>query len=461
MRYSLDPREQYKITMEIEDAGLGAWRDLPLPHTQRRLSLADRREPRLLSGCPLPDRLAVATRTTPRSAPSGSRTSGSRKSRSRSTAEDTAMTGKPSYRLPAPAVRRATRSSERFCAECGMPLTYAGKVDVEESATGSRERARKVNPEYTRGDLRRVATARQQPEAELIQMLLLEEGVPSTVRRVGRLRRARFARRGPARRARPRVRARGRARDPAAERDHRRGADRAAGHVDRPRPPGRAAAARPPARLFAAGLVSGSCCRSTTDRRRLAFPAAISQRAVASGVTSARGEAMRSRWARQSVARSAFEASNADWSARAGSCAPADGRAAGRPLGPCSRASRSKSAPATSGESRGEGGNRTTPRAGGSRSPAAAAAPGPRSTGRRLRAATAPAAARRDVRGRSGGGRTGLFSPRPASCRARSGVSMSASSESGTAARRPQALRREHVDLARREPAGHVAARRR
>jgi hypothetical protein len=64
-----------------------------------------------------------------------------------------------------------------------MPLTYAGRVDVEEPASGSRERARKINPEYTRGDLRRVATARQQPEAELIQMLLLEEGVPSTVRR--------------------------------------------------------------------------------------------------------------------------------------------------------------------------------------------------------------------------------------------------------------------------------------
>jgi hypothetical protein len=64
-----------------------------------------------------------------------------------------------------------------------MPLTYAGRVDVEEPASGSRERARKINPEYTHGDLRRVATARQQPEAELIQMLLLEEGVPSTVRR--------------------------------------------------------------------------------------------------------------------------------------------------------------------------------------------------------------------------------------------------------------------------------------
>ena len=72
---------------------------------------------------------------------------------------------------------------ERFCTDCGMPLTYAGKVDVTERATGAREQARKIKPEYTRGDLRRVATGRHQPEAELIQMLLLEEGVPSTLRR--------------------------------------------------------------------------------------------------------------------------------------------------------------------------------------------------------------------------------------------------------------------------------------
>jgi hypothetical protein len=93
------------------------------------------------------------------------------------------MTSKPSLPLACP--RCATRYplEERFCSECGMPLTYAGKVNVEESASGVRERARKVNPEYTRGNLRRVATARQQPEAELIQMLLLEEGVPSTLRR--------------------------------------------------------------------------------------------------------------------------------------------------------------------------------------------------------------------------------------------------------------------------------------
>jgi hypothetical protein len=93
------------------------------------------------------------------------------------------MAAKPPLPLACP--RCATRYplEERFCADCGMPLTYAGKVDVEESATGTRAQARRINPEYTRGNLRRVATASQQPEAELIQMLLLEEGVPSTVRR--------------------------------------------------------------------------------------------------------------------------------------------------------------------------------------------------------------------------------------------------------------------------------------
>ena len=72
---------------------------------------------------------------------------------------------------------------ERFCAKCGMPLTYAGEVNAEEEATEKQARARKIKPQYSRGELRKVATGRQQPEAELIQMLLLDEGVPSTLRR--------------------------------------------------------------------------------------------------------------------------------------------------------------------------------------------------------------------------------------------------------------------------------------
>jgi LPXTG-motif cell wall-anchored protein len=72
---------------------------------------------------------------------------------------------------------------ERFCAKCGMPLTYAGQLNAEQPVTERHERARKVKPVYSRGELRRVAIGRQQPEAEFIQMLLLEEGVPSTLRR--------------------------------------------------------------------------------------------------------------------------------------------------------------------------------------------------------------------------------------------------------------------------------------
>ncbi len=41
----------------------------------------------------------------------------------------------------------------------------------------------KIDPEYTRGELVRVAGGRNQAEAELIQNLLLEEGIPSIVRR--------------------------------------------------------------------------------------------------------------------------------------------------------------------------------------------------------------------------------------------------------------------------------------
>jgi hypothetical protein len=47
----------------------------------------------------------------------------------------------------------------------------------------SHERALKVNPQLAEGDLVRVAGARNQAEAEFIQALLLEEGVPSMERR--------------------------------------------------------------------------------------------------------------------------------------------------------------------------------------------------------------------------------------------------------------------------------------
>jgi hypothetical protein len=64
-----------------------------------------------------------------------------------------------------------------------MPLTYAGVTGVDQPITDRHERARKVKPQYTEGELVRVAGAQHQAEAELIQGLLLEEGVPSLLRR--------------------------------------------------------------------------------------------------------------------------------------------------------------------------------------------------------------------------------------------------------------------------------------
>ena len=72
---------------------------------------------------------------------------------------------------------------ERFCLSCGMPLVYAGHKGADEPVTAAHERARKIKPQYSQGDLVRVARASHQAEAELIQGILLEEGVPSTVRR--------------------------------------------------------------------------------------------------------------------------------------------------------------------------------------------------------------------------------------------------------------------------------------
>ena len=73
---------------------------------------------------------------------------------------------------------------ERFCTRCGSPLVVAAPplTDHRESA---RARARKVHPPYAEGPLVRVAAARHQAEAEMLQNLLLEAGVPSLVRRSG------------------------------------------------------------------------------------------------------------------------------------------------------------------------------------------------------------------------------------------------------------------------------------
>jgi hypothetical protein len=73
--------------------------------------------------------------------------------------------------------------AERFCSDCGMPLVHAGGEHDEPARDEAHARARKIRPELTRGPLVRVAGGRNQAEAELIQNILLEEGVPSILRR--------------------------------------------------------------------------------------------------------------------------------------------------------------------------------------------------------------------------------------------------------------------------------------
>src|SRR4051812_5925287 len=73
---------------------------------------------------------------------------------------------------------------ERFCDECGVPLVHGEGFEGPPKSELA-IRARKVRPGYAEGPLVRVAFARHQAEAEMIAALLLEEGIPSLVRRSG------------------------------------------------------------------------------------------------------------------------------------------------------------------------------------------------------------------------------------------------------------------------------------
>lgn len=85
--------------------------------------------------------------------------------------------------LACPSCGRAHAAEERFCGHCRMPLVHAVPERGDEPRSEAHGRARKINPVYAEGALVRVAGGRNQAEAELIQGLLLEEGVPSILRR--------------------------------------------------------------------------------------------------------------------------------------------------------------------------------------------------------------------------------------------------------------------------------------
>jgi len=90
--------------------------------------------------------------------------------------------------LVCPSCATGHDDGERFCGRCGMPLVHAEADAVAASdvrADERRQRARKIRPQYAEGRLVRVASARNQAEAELLQGMLLEEGVPSMTRRSG------------------------------------------------------------------------------------------------------------------------------------------------------------------------------------------------------------------------------------------------------------------------------------
>jgi hypothetical protein len=85
--------------------------------------------------------------------------------------------------LYCPACGSAYPGAERFCPTCKLPLVFGDRAGVTPPVTERHRRARKIKPQLTEGRLVRVAGARNQAEAEFIQGLLLEEGVPSLLRR--------------------------------------------------------------------------------------------------------------------------------------------------------------------------------------------------------------------------------------------------------------------------------------
>ena len=98
-----------------------------------------------------------------------------------SAGRETRAAGSAAEGLVCPRCARGYPPSERFCVACGMPLVHPS--GGEQKATARQRRARKVKPQYAEGQLVKVARAQHQSEAEFIEGLLLEEGIPCMLRR--------------------------------------------------------------------------------------------------------------------------------------------------------------------------------------------------------------------------------------------------------------------------------------
>ncbi len=78
--------------------------------------------------------------------------------------------------LVCPGCGQSRPASERFCAQCGLPLVH--QPGVQPPTSERQRRARKIKPQYAQGELVKVAHASNQIDAEFIEGLLLEEGIP-------------------------------------------------------------------------------------------------------------------------------------------------------------------------------------------------------------------------------------------------------------------------------------------
>jgi hypothetical protein len=79
-----------------------------------------------------------------------------------------------------PTCEQAHPPSERFCDACGMPLVHSG--GAEHAASERQRTARKIKPQYAEGPLVKITRVSNQPQAEFIAGLLLEEGIPCLLR---------------------------------------------------------------------------------------------------------------------------------------------------------------------------------------------------------------------------------------------------------------------------------------
>jgi hypothetical protein len=85
--------------------------------------------------------------------------------------------------LVCPACGAGFDAHERFCPGCKLPLVHVAQPPSDRPVSRRHAAARKIKPQLAEGDLIRVVGARNLAEGEFIQTLLLEEGVPSMLRR--------------------------------------------------------------------------------------------------------------------------------------------------------------------------------------------------------------------------------------------------------------------------------------